>query len=113
MQRSYKQIYTLEGKILRYMRLARGLSMRKAGALVDLSDSAICHYEHGRMDLNPRKIRLFVAAYGFTMGEFNEFLAGNKPVPENLRDDCINLLNRIQDPVKLKAVHTILQGFTV
>jgi hypothetical protein len=65
------------------------------------------------MDLNPRTIERLVIAYGYTMAQFEEFRIGATPVPENLRDDCITLLNRVQDPVKLKAIHAVLRGFTV
>jgi transcriptional regulator with XRE-family HTH domain len=113
MQRSYKRISTIEGKILRYMRLSRDLSMRRAGRLFNLSDSTVCHYEHGRLDLSPRTVERFVLAYGYTMNQFEGFRSGAEAVPENLRDECITLLNRIQDPIKLRAIHTVLQGFTV
>jgi transcriptional regulator with XRE-family HTH domain len=113
MKRSYKRIATVEGKILRYMRLSQRLSMRSAGRLVNLSDSTVCHYEHGRLDLNPKTIERLVSAYGYSMDQFEEFRSGARSVPENLRDECITLLNRIQDPIKLRAVHSVLQGLTL
>ena len=84
MKRSYKRIETRESKILRYMRLSKGLSMRSAGAVLKLSDSAICHYEHGRMNVSTDTIIKLVEGYGYVMAEFEEYMRG-KEIPENIK----------------------------
>ncbi len=84
--------------------------MRKAGGLIGCSYSAINHYEQGRMDLQLDRVCLLVACYGYTMPEFEEYVRG-KPLPVlSLKDECISLLDRI-DEAKLRAVHAVLVGF--
>lgn len=63
--RSSRAIITNEARALRELRLAYGLSMRRAGELIGVSDSYISHIENGRTDF-PRGQRLdkFLSAYG-------------------------------------------------
>ncbi len=110
MKRSYQRIETRESKILRYMRQSKDLSMRAAGRLVNLSDSTINHYEHGRLDISQATTARLVEGYGYTMADFEEFMRGRE-IPENTKDECIALLNRIDD-AKLRAVHAVLTSFT-
>ena len=56
-KRSQLRIITPTSKILRYMRMSRRISMRAAGRKVGISDSSIAHYETGRMDVFPERIR--------------------------------------------------------
>ena len=63
--RSGRVIMTNEARVLREIRIQSGLSMRKAGALLDCTDSYISHIENGRSDI-PKGDRLdkFLAVYG-------------------------------------------------
>lgn len=63
--RSARIIITNEARALRELRIMHGLSMRKAGALIGVSDSYISHIENGRTDF-PKNSRLdkFLAVYG-------------------------------------------------
>ena len=111
MKRSYKRILTPHCKILRFMRNSRKISMRKAGALLQLSGASINHYEHGRMDIPEGTIPKLVMGYGYTMDEYSEYLAG-KPIPVlDMKEECISLLSRI-DASKLRAVHAVLTSFS-
>ena len=78
MKRSSVKKITRTSKILRYMRVSRGIAMRKAGALTNLSDSAISHYEHGRMDVPEQRLIQLVKAYDYTMQDFRDFAAGKE-----------------------------------
>jgi predicted transcriptional regulator len=49
-KRSSRIVMSNEARVLKDMRIEAGLSMRKAGALVDRSDSYIAHIETGRID---------------------------------------------------------------
>ncbi len=99
-----------ESKIIRYMRMSRGIPMRAAGRLIGASDSLISHLETGRLDLSPARITQLVEAYGYTMEEFEEYQAG-KPIPVlSIKDECIGLLDRLDD-TKLRAVHAVLVSF--
>lgn len=109
-KRSQQKRITKQAEVLRYLRRSRGISMRKVGDLIGISYSTVSHYEHGRIDLDDGVVRRFVESYGHTMAEFQEFIDG-KPVPViRLRDECIHLLDRI-DEAKMRAVHAVLVSF--
>ena len=109
-KRSNHKRTTKAAQILRFMRMSKGISMRAAGRLVGLSDSWISHIEQGRMDLDERKIMRLVTAYGFTRPEYEAMLAGTEVPFTDLKDECIALIDRI-DQEKLKTVLAILRGF--
>ena len=108
-KRSQQKRITLASKILRYMRHSRKLSVNDAGKMVKISGSAIAHIEHGRMDISQCRIETLVKAYGYSMDDFLEFADG-KELPVNHRDECISLLDQIDD-VKLRAVYAVLTSF--
>lgn len=109
-KRSQMKRITREVQVLRYLRLSKKLSLIKAGALVRISGSAIAHMEQGRMDVSLARARTLVEAYGYTWGEFVEYMDG-KPLPLNHREECIRLINEIDD-VKLLAIYQVLTSFT-
>ncbi|MGE4107780.1 MAG: helix-turn-helix domain-containing protein [Bacteriovoracia bacterium] len=101
---------TLEGKILRFFRKSKSISMRQAGSLIGLSDTFINHIEHGRLDLTECRISKIIEAYGFTLEEFQQYREG-KPIPVvDLKEECRSLLEKI-DETKLRAVHGVLTSF--
>jgi len=55
-RRSNQKVMKKEAQILKFMRESRNLSMRRAGALLNLSDSTITHILNGRADLHPKII---------------------------------------------------------
>jgi len=110
MKRSAQKKITVENKILRYMRLQKGLSMREAGSLFGLSSSLINHLEHGRMDLPPHRVPVLVDGYGFTMEDFERLRSGDEEVPVHFRDECINIIEKL-DETKLQAVYGLLKTF--
>lgn len=62
------------------------------------------------MDIPEERVGQFVGLYGYSMQEFHGYLSG-APIPVlSLKDECINLLDRIDEP-KLRAVHAVLVGF--
>lgn len=109
-KRSQHKRTTKAAQILRFMRMSKGISMRAAGRLVDLSDSWISHIEQGRMDLDERKIMRLVAAYGFTRPEYEAMLSGAEVPYTSIKDECAALIDRI-DAAKLKTVLAVLRGF--
>jgi transcriptional regulator with XRE-family HTH domain len=64
-RRSGRVIMTDEGRALRELRLLHGLTMRKAGELIGVSDSYISHIENGRAE-PPKGVYLerFLTVYG-------------------------------------------------
>ncbi|OFZ79445.1 MAG: hypothetical protein A2583_03095 [Bdellovibrionales bacterium RIFOXYD1_FULL_53_11] len=109
-KRSNHKRITKTARVLRFMRMSKGISMRAAGRLMGLSDSWISHIEQGRMDLDERKISRLIAAYGFTRQEYETLLAGGEVPYTSLMDECIALIDRIEED-KLKTVLAVLRGF--
>lgn len=109
-KRSQEKRFTRQATVLRWMRMSRRISMREAGRRNGCSDSSISHYEQGRMDIKPERIRQLVESYAYTIQEFEEF-AGGKPLPVlSIKDECFSLIDRLDD-MKLRAVHAMLVSF--
>ena len=104
--RSQKIILTNEARVLRALRLEHGLSMKRAGTLVGVSDSTIAHIETGRM--NPPKgetlARLLKAYGGIKEKSFYERARAfeRKLTP---REELLELVNRATG----KQTQTLLQ----
>lgn len=109
-RRSDHKIVTKEGRVLKYLRESRKLSMRNAGRIIGTSDALINHSENGRIDLTPSLIMKLLNAYGFQWDYFQRLVKGEIDLPENDLEDCIQLLKRMK-PEKLKIVKNILSSF--
>lgn len=109
-KRSQEKRITPQAKIIRFMRLSRGISQREAARLCDLSEPAIGHYENGRMDISPLRLGQFLVVYGYSKKDFDAYLSGREIPVLNLKDECVRLLDRLNE-AKLKAVHALLNGF--
>lgn len=105
-KRSQEKRITKEAEVIRYMRLAKKLSLNQAGKAVGISGSAIAHMEQGRMDISGARLRTLIAAFGFTDEQFLEFMDG-KTIPKNLRDECLNLI-RLCSESKLAVLHPVI-----
>lgn len=105
-KRSSRIIMTTEARVLKEMRIAKGLSMRKAGNLINKSDSYIAHVEGGRMDVpNGEKLTELLNIYGaITLKSFKERvrLYRQKKTP---RDELVELIDRMDT----SKVDTILR----
>ncbi len=109
-KRSQERRITVQSKVVRFMRLSRGISQREAARQCRISEQAIGHYENGRMDISPTRLEDFLRVYQYTRQEYDEYLGG-KPIPVfSVRDECISLLGKI-DETKLRAVHAVLVSF--
>lgn len=75
-RRSDHKIITKEGKVLKYLRESRKLSMRRAGLLIGTSDAFINHSENGRLDLTPTNIMKLLNAYGYQWDYFQKLVKG-------------------------------------
>ncbi len=96
--RSARVIMTNEARALRELRIARGLSMRKAGELIGVTDSYISHIENGRVDF-PKGERLekILSAYGgMKLKSFNE-KARNWREKMTVKDELLELVERMND----------------
>ena len=109
-RRSDHKIITKEGRVLKFLRESRKLSMRNAGRILGTSDAFINHSENGRLDLTPGLIMRMLNAYGYQWEHFQELVKGEIDLPESDLEDCIQILKRMK-PEKLKVVKNILQSF--
>lgn len=109
-RRCNHKVVTKEATVLKIMRESRNLSMRKAGALIGVSDSTISHLEHGRADLYPKIIVKLLEIYGYSYEQFISMSNGKVDLPQSLRSECLEIIKRL-DEEKLRTVKTILQSF--
>lgn len=109
-RRSDHKIITKEGRVLKFLRESRKLSMRSAGRIIGTSDAFINHSENGRLDLTPGLIMKLLNAYGYEWNYFQKLVKGEIDLPESDLEDCIQILKRLK-PEKLKVVRNILISF--
>lgn len=109
-RRSDHKIITKEGKVLKYLRESRKLSMRSAGKILGTSDALINHSENGRLDLTPTLIMKLLNAYGYEWSYFHKLVQGEIEIPQNDFDECVQILKRMK-PDKLKVIKNILSSF--
>ena len=109
-RRCDKKTETPEGNLLKYLRESRNLSMRKAAALIGTSSATVNHTENGRRDIATGVILKFIEAYGYTFEQFQDMLKGNIVLPQHVRSECIEIINRL-DEQKLKTVKAFLNTF--
>ena len=114
MQKKYRRSQikriTREAVVLRWMRRSRRISMRAAGALIGVTSSAISHYEQGRMNLPKARIPELLQRYGYTPAEYEEFVMGKSLPVLNLRDECEQIISRVESG-KPKTLHAVLLSF--
>ena len=109
-RRCNHKVMTKEASLLKFMRESRNLSMRRAGDLLDVSDSTISHLENGRADLHPEIVTKLLHFYGYSYEQFISMCSGKLELPQSLRLECLEIIKRL-DEEKLKTVKTILQSF--
>lgn len=99
--RTSKVVISNEALVLRQMRHKAGLSMRKAGSLIGVSDSYISQIENGRMDV-PTGVRLdqLLAIYGGIKRKSFYEKVRNYKVNLSAKDRLTLLIDRL-DPSKL------------
>lgn len=109
-RRSDTKVMTKEGRLLKFLRESRTLSMRQAGRLIGKSDAIINHAENGRLDLTPQLILKLLNAYGYTFEQWEKMMSSEFSVPEHTLSECIAILKRLE-PSKLKTIKNILESF--
>ena len=97
--RSQKIIITNEARVLRALRLEHGLSMKKAGALVGVSDSTIAHIETGRMNApqGPALDRLLKVDGNIQAKSFYERVRNYKPTASTAKERLLELVQRANE----------------
>ena len=106
-RRSDEKIMTKEASLLKYMRESRHLSMRRVAPILGVSEATVNHSENGRRDIDEKLIKRFLKVYGYSLEEFKQMLKGEVEVPDHLRSECIDIINRLAEN-KLKMVKAFL-----
>ncbi len=109
-RRSDTKKLTKDALVLKYMRESRKLSMRRAAALIGVSEPQINHAENGRKDLTPDFTLKLVTGYGYSYQDFLDYVTSKKEAPESVLAECISILKRLH-PEKIKTVKAILDSF--
>ncbi len=107
-RRTAVRIMTKEARVLKFMRESAGFSMRQAAEKLGTSCARVSHSENGRRDLDTEFIFQCVNVYGFSYGEFCDYLSGKKEVPQHILSECIGILKRLA-PEKLRTAKAILE----
>ena len=108
-QRSARVVLTPEAKVLRNLRIKRGLSMPKVASALDCSTSLIAHIETGR--LNPPKgdgLHRFLKLYGDIKPKYFQELCKNWRDEKTDADVIQELLNHLS-PEHLKIVRGMVE----
>lgn len=97
-ERTEKVIISNEARVLRQMRLAKGLSMRAAGHIIGISDSYISQVENGRMDV-PKGQRLedMLRVYSPSKLASIRERVRNFQIKRTARDELMELLPKISE----------------
>ena len=109
-RRSDTKVMTKEGRLLKFLRESRSLSMRQAGRLIGKSDAIINHAENGRLDVTTDLILKLLHAYGYSYEQWQKMMSNEFSVPEHTFSECIEILKRLE-PSKLKTIKNILESF--
>lgn len=107
-RRSNRIIMTNEARVLRDLRIASKLTMRKAGELVGKSDSYIAHIETGRMDPpQGAKLDSLLTVYGgLRQKSFYERVRKYKK-HSTTQDEIQLLLSRATDVQRIQILNFI------
>ena len=111
--RSNRIIMTNEARVLKDLRVQHGLSMRRAGALIGLSDSYIAHIETGRMDppRNDKLDRILGIYGGIKQKSFYERVRDYKQKLTE-KDELLELVDRL-NVVQTKMVSSFVKSLLI
>ena len=88
---------TNEARVLKRLRLEKGISMAEAGFLIGRSDSYISHLENGRMELpNEETLTKILKIYGVTLYDFKQRSIAFKSTASK-KDVLVELLNKLEE----------------
>jgi len=87
---------TDEARVLKQMRIERGLSMREAGSLMGWSDTYVSHIENGRVDVpeGERLEKMLIAYGGMSKKSFIEKIRRFR-IEQTPLDDLNELIPRL------------------
>lgn len=107
-RRSYQKVITKECRVLKSLRMERGLSQDQASAVCGYPRATIGHIENGRIQLDQSRLRYIVSSYGL---EFEKFLKlmGEESLRNEILDKAIERLKSLPED-KLKVVVGVIMS---
>ena len=110
MRRQYYKVENETTRALKRIRNSKGVSLRRLGKMMEISESCINDRENGRVDdISYEYIEKLVVTLGYTMNDWSDFLNGNVTTFD-LKNQCITILESL-DRDKLKSIHSLLENF--
>lgn len=106
-QRSNRCVVTAEARVLKDLRLKKGLSMKVLGAKVGCSDSFISHLENGRADLPNTTLLKILDIFEIKIKYFNELAREKEQNPDDV--DVIMSLVRKLRPQQASYVRQVIE----
>ena len=77
---------------------------------IGVSKPLVSHYENGRVNIPPKRFRSILQVYQYSDTEFTEHLEGKPLSEKGSKEECVHLLDQIDDQ-KMQAVHAVLMSF--
>jgi transcriptional regulator with XRE-family HTH domain len=108
-KRSKQKIESKESIALKKMRLAQGLSLKRAAKKSGIHDTLINHFENGWSTVTEAYIQKFIHGMGYGQKDWDDFLQG-RVTTFDLRDECSSIIQKM-DGEKLKGIHAMLVSF--
>lgn len=102
---------TRASRAVKFLRMQSGMSLKVAAKASGLGFSVIAHLETGRIQVGAKHLNKLLPVYGATLQSFNMFADGTVALPQNLKSDCIELLEKMSSE-QLRTALTILQSLS-
>ena len=106
-QRSNRCVVTAEARVLKDLRLKKGLSMKALGKKIGCTDSFISHLENGRADLPNGTLIKILDVYEIGLKYFNELVREKEQNPDDL-DIVMSLVKKL-GPQQLTYVRQVVE----
>jgi len=108
-KRCTQVVMTNEAKVLKELRVQKGLSMFQAGQLINKSDSYISHIENGRMDIPKKEQILIILSIYSTSFEVYQDLVANYKEKLSRKEALIQMVAKLDDNKTNKVLRIIEQ----
>ncbi|HXH76154.1 MAG TPA: helix-turn-helix transcriptional regulator [Bacteriovoracaceae bacterium] len=102
---------TKEALALRQLRILKGLSVRKAADLLNVSHTLVNHLEIGRANISETYVQNFLKALGYSSDDWHIAVMGKKKsgnlTKSKITEDCLNRIEALPEE-KLRLIQSIL-----
>ena len=105
-RRNHFKIVTKEVRVIRALRLRKGISQYQASRLCGYVPGGFGHIEVGRINLTSERIDHILSCLGCTREDFNELMGASK-LRDEMIEECKKCLGALND-TKLESALTVL-----